>query len=86
LMALVFFYYNFSLLFYSLLRLLTFRLFARGEAGPFLRLSLVWYGLNIAFDLFFVGVLGLGAKGIPLGMLGSSVVACVMAWRATWAN
>jgi putative peptidoglycan lipid II flippase len=69
LMAMVFFYYSLSLLPFAFIRLLTFALFARHEPGPFLRLSILQYGLIVGFDLFYVGVLLLGAKGIPLGSL-----------------
>jgi len=69
LMATVFFYYSLSLLPFAFLRLLTFALFARHEVGPFLRLSAFQYGLTVGFDLFYVGVLRLGAKAIPLGLL-----------------
>lgn len=74
LMTMVFFYYCLSLLPLSLIRLLTFYLFARGEGGAYLRLSILLYSLNLGFDLFYVGVLRLGVKGIPLGLLVSSVL------------
>jgi len=80
LMALVFFYYCLSLIPYAAIRLMNFYLFARNEAAPFFRLALFQYSLNIAFDLFYVGVLHLGAKGIPLGMLASVVLACGLAY------
>jgi len=80
LMSLVFFYYSLSLLPFALVRLLTFHLFARQETQTFVRLSLFQYGLTVAFDLFYVGVLGLGAKGIPLGLLTSLLVTCVLAF------
>jgi peptidoglycan biosynthesis protein MviN/MurJ (putative lipid II flippase) len=38
------------------------------------------YGLTIAFDLFYVGVAGFGARGIPLGLLTSLLVSCVLAF------
>jgi putative peptidoglycan lipid II flippase len=69
LMSMVFFYYSLSLLPFTFIRLLTFAMFARHELGPFLRLSALQYGLIAGFDLFYVGVLWLGAKGIPLGSL-----------------
>jgi putative peptidoglycan lipid II flippase len=69
LMSRVFFYYCLSLFPLSFIRLLTFYLFARGEGGAFLRLSILLYSLNLGFDLFYVGVLRLGARGIPLGLL-----------------
>ena len=68
-MSRVFFYYCLSLFPLSFIRLLTFYLFARGEGGAFLRLSILLYSLNLGFDLFYVGVLRLGARGIPLGLL-----------------
>jgi len=74
LMSRVFFYYCLSLLPLSFIRLLTFYLFARGESGAFLRLSILLYSLNLGFDLFYVGVLRLGARGIPLGLLMASVL------------
>ena len=69
LMSEVFFYYALTLLFYSCLRVLTFYLFARQESAVYARLSALQYGLTVTFDVFYVGVLGLGAKGIPLGLL-----------------
>ena len=71
LMATVFFYYSLSLACFAALRILNFYLFARNEAAGFLRLSLFQYGLTVAFDLFYVGVLRLGPRGIPLGLLTS---------------
>jgi len=81
LMSRVFFYYCLSLLPLSFIRLLTFYLFARGESGAFLRLSTLLYALNLGFDLFYVGVLRWGAKGIPLGLLGASVVVSALSIR-----
>ncbi|HLW78834.1 MAG TPA: lipid II flippase MurJ, partial [Terriglobia bacterium] len=69
LMSMIFFYYSWSLLLYSGVRILTFYLFARQQAGAYLRLSVLQYGLNVVFDLAFVGVLRVGAKGIPLGLV-----------------
>jgi len=80
LMALVFFYYCISLLPYAAMRLMNFYLFARNEAPSFFRLAVFQYALNIGFDLFYVGVLHMGAKGIPLGMLTAVVSACALAW------
>jgi putative peptidoglycan lipid II flippase len=79
LMAAVFFYYSLSLLPFAFIRLLAFALFARHEPGAFLRLSALQYGLTVGFDLFYVGVLRLGAKGIPLGMLTGLVLASALA-------
>lgn len=75
----VFFYYSLSLLFFCFIRLLTFYLFARNEVGIFSRLALVLYGLNIAFDLFYVGALRTGAIGIPLGLLTALIITCTLA-------
>jgi len=80
LMSLVFFYYSLSLPPYALVRLLGFHLFARQETHTFIRLCLFQYGLTIAFDLFYVGVAGLGARGIPLGLLTSLLLTCVLAF------
>lgn len=80
LMALVFFYYCLGLLPYAAVRLMNFYLFACNEAASFFRLAIFQYTLNIGFDLFYVVVLHLGAKGIPLGMLTSVVFACGLAW------
>jgi putative peptidoglycan lipid II flippase len=81
LMSRVFFYYCLSLLPLSFIRLLTFYLFARNESGAFLRLSLLLYSLNLGFDLFYVGVLRWGAKGIPLGLLVASTLVCALSIR-----
>ena len=82
LMSSVFFYYSLSLIFFALIRLLSFYLFARYEPGTYIRLSLFQYGLNVVFDLLYVGVFHFGAKGIPLGFLTSLVLACTLAyWR-----
>lgn len=81
LMSLVFFYYSLSLLPFALVRLLTFCLFARQETQTFIRLSLFQYGLTIAFDLFYVGVLRLGARSIPLGLLTGLLVTCFRAFH-----
>ena len=80
LMSLVFFYYSLSLLPFALVRLLTFHLFAQQETRTFIRLSLFQYGLTIAFDLFYVGVVRLGARGMPLGLLSGLLVTCVLAF------
>jgi putative peptidoglycan lipid II flippase len=81
LMSRVFFYYCLSLFPQSFIRLLTFYLFARGESGAFLRLSILLYSLNLGFDLFYVGVLRWGAKGIPLGLLVASALVSTLAIR-----
>lgn len=78
-MSMVFFYYSLSLLLYSGVRILNFYLFARQQAGAFLRLSVLQYGLNVAFDLVFVAVLRVGVKGIPLGLVTSLAVVVAFA-------
>ena len=80
-MTTIFFYYSLSLLPFAFLRLLNFCLFARREPGVYLRLTLLHYGLVLIFDLFYVGVLRFGAKGIPLGFLTGSLIACGLAIR-----
>jgi putative peptidoglycan lipid II flippase len=78
-MTVIFFYYSLSLLPFAFVRLLNFCLFARREPGVFLRLTLLHYSLILIFDLFYVGVLRSGAKGIPLGFLTGSLIACGLA-------
>lgn len=80
LMALVFFYYCLSLLPFAAVRLMNFYLFARNEASSFFRLAVFQYGLNIGCDLFYVGVLHVGAKGIPLGMFTAILSSCGLAY------
>ena len=81
LMAMVFFYYCLGLVPYAAVRLMNFYLFARNEASAFFRLAVFQYALNIGFDLFYVGILHLGASAIPLGMLTSVLLACGLAWH-----
>jgi putative peptidoglycan lipid II flippase len=81
LLSSVFFYYSLSLLPFACIRILTFYLFARREAKAFLRLSGLQYGLNVAFDLLYVGVLRMGAKGIPLGLLTAVILTCALAFQ-----
>jgi putative peptidoglycan lipid II flippase len=81
LMAMIFYYYSFSLFSFAFLRLLNTYLFARRDPGSYFRLSLLHYSLVLVFDLFYVGVLHLGAKGIPLGFLTGATIACGMAIR-----
>ena len=78
-MTLIFFYYSLSLLPFAFVRLLSFCLFARREPGVYLRLTLLHYSLVLIFDLFYVGVLRVGAKGIPLGFLTGTLIACGLA-------
>src|SRR5438094_877223 len=80
LMSTVFFYYSLSLVLFAAVRILVFYLFARQQAGAFLRLSLLMYGLNITFDLVYVAVLRLGARGIPLGLFTSLILTCALAF------
>ncbi len=81
LMAMVLFYYSISLLPYAFIRILSFHMFARHEAGIYLRLALFLYGLNVGFDLLYVAVFHLGAKGIPLGLLSSALAVVGLAFR-----
>jgi putative peptidoglycan lipid II flippase len=81
LMATIFFYYSLSLLHFSFVRILTFYLFARHEIGIFFRFALLLYGVNVALDLFFVGLLRLGAIGIPLGLLVSQILVCGLVYH-----
>jgi len=78
-MTMIFFYYSLSLLPFAFVRLLNFCLFARRQPGVYLRLTLLHYSLVVIFDLFYVGVLRTGAKGIPLGFLTGSLIACALA-------
>ena len=81
LMTTIFFYYSLSLLPFAFVRLLNFALFARREPNVYLRLTVLHYSLVLVFDLFYVGVLRFGAKGIPLGFLTGSLLACGLAIR-----
>ena len=74
LMSTVFFYYALSLPLFAAFRLLVFYLFARGEAWWYMRLALFHYGVTLALDLLYVGLLQLGAKGIPLALLTSFIL------------
>jgi putative peptidoglycan lipid II flippase len=86
LMALIFFYYSLALLPFSLIRILTFHLFARQEGGTFLRLAILLYSLTVGFDLVYVAVLRMGARGIPLGLLTGTVITCALAITRNLAN
>jgi putative peptidoglycan lipid II flippase len=81
LMAMVFFYYSLSLLPFSFIRLFSFYLFARNQPGVYFRISTLYYGLVVIFDLTYVGMFRMGAKGIPLGLLTGSFIASVVAMR-----
>jgi putative peptidoglycan lipid II flippase len=78
-MTTIFFYYSLSLLPFAFIRLLNCSLFARREPGAYVRLTMLHYGLILIFDLFYVGVLRVGAKGIPLGFLTGTLIACALA-------
>lgn len=80
-LAMVLYYYTWSLLPFAFIRILSFNLFARHESGIFFRLAIFLYGLNIAFDLIFVGLLRWGPRGIPLGLLASLLVTSGLAVR-----
>ena len=86
LMSSVFFYYSLSLIFFALVRLLSFYLFARFEPGTYIRLALFQYGLNVVFDLLYVFVFHCGAKGIPLGFFTSLAATCALAYWRNLAN
>jgi putative peptidoglycan lipid II flippase len=86
LMTLVFFCYSLSLLPFSFVRILTSCLFARNESRIFFRLALALYGLNVAFDLLYVGALHLGARGIPLGLLTSLLLTAALVYRRNLAD
>jgi putative peptidoglycan lipid II flippase len=86
LMSTVFFYYCLSLVLFAGMRALAFYMFARQEGGEFLRLSLLQYGLTIAFDLVYVAFLQIGPKGIPLGFVTSLVLSCVWVYRRNVAD
>lgn len=85
-MALIFFCYCLSLLFWSAIRLLVYYLFARHEMRSFLGLCGLYYGLTVALDLLYVFGLHLGPKGIPLALLTSAIVACVVAYAQNLAG
>jgi putative peptidoglycan lipid II flippase len=86
LMAMVFFYYSLALLPFSFIRILTFHLFARQEGGTFLRLAILLYSLTVGFDLVYVAVLRMGARGIPLGLLSGTAITCALAITRNLAN
>jgi peptidoglycan biosynthesis protein MviN/MurJ (putative lipid II flippase) len=85
-MATIFFYYSLSLLPFAFVRLLNFVLFGRREPNAYLRLTLLHYSLILVFDLFYVGVLRFGAKGIPLGFLTGTLLATGLAIRRNLAD
>lgn len=86
LLAMVLFYYSLALLPYAFTRILTFYFFARHEGGVFLRYAIFLYGLTLAFDLLYVGGLGLGAKGIPLALLTASILTSLLAYQRNLAE
>ncbi|MGH9772812.1 MAG: hypothetical protein ACRD4Q_14125, partial [Candidatus Acidiferrales bacterium] len=75
-----------SLLFWSAIRLLAYYLFARHEMRIFLRLWALYYGLTVALDLLYVVGFHLGGKGIPLALLTSLIVTCVVAYAQNLAD
>ncbi|MGH9772857.1 MAG: lipid II flippase MurJ, partial [Candidatus Acidiferrales bacterium] len=85
-MALIFFCYSLSLLPWSGVRLLAYYLFARHEMRSFLRICGLYYGLTAALDLFYVFALHFGPKGIPLALLTSLIVTCVVAYAQNLAD
>jgi putative peptidoglycan lipid II flippase len=80
LMGRVFFCYSLCLLLYAAMRVITIYLFAKNEALAFLRLATLQYGLTVALDLFYVGVLRWQIAGIPLALLTSLGVVCAVVW------
>jgi len=86
LMTTIFFYYSLSLLFYTLIRILTFCLFARNESSIYLRFAVFLYAVTVAFDLLYVGVFGLGGKGIPLSLLTSLALTSTLAFQRNLAD
>lgn len=80
-MALIFFCYCLSLLFWSALRLLIYYLFARHQMRGFLKLCALYYGVTAALDVAYVAGFHLGGKGIPLALLTSLIVT----WAASYA-
>lgn len=80
LMAQVLFFYCLSLVLLSVVRLLTFYMFARRESALFMRLTLGYYCVTILFDLFYTGILGMGPKGIPAALLTSLGLTCTVAY------
>jgi putative peptidoglycan lipid II flippase len=80
-MASIFFFYSLGLLLYSALRVLAFQLFARQEGTNYFRISILQNALTVGFDLFYVGVMRSGAKGIPLGMVTSLALTAAWAYR-----
>jgi putative peptidoglycan lipid II flippase len=74
LMATIFLCYSISLLPYTFIRILSFQMFARHEGNTYVRLALFLYSLNVGFDLVYVAIFHLGAKGIPLGLLSAALI------------
>jgi len=81
LLAMIFSYYSISIIPFAFIRVLTSYFFARHEGAVFLRFAIFFYALTIVFDLLYVGRLGLGAKGIPLGFLTASALTIGLAYR-----
>src|SRR5439155_21937908 len=73
--------YGLCLVLFAGLRTLAFYVFARQEGAQFVRVSLLQYGLTVALDLLYVGILQMGPKGIPLGFVTSLVLTCALVYR-----
>jgi putative peptidoglycan lipid II flippase len=86
LLTMVFFYYSLSLIPFSFTRVLVFYFFARQEGAVFLRFATLLYGVTVVFDLFFVGGLHMGAKGIPMGLLTASLLTIGLAYQRNLAE
>lgn len=86
LLAMVLFYYSLALLPFAFTRVLTFYFFARHEGGVFFRFSTFQFSLTLVFDLIYVGELGAGAKGIPLGLLTALVLNIALAYHRNLAE
>ncbi|HLY62950.1 MAG TPA: lipid II flippase MurJ [Terriglobia bacterium] len=86
LLATVFFYYSLALLPFAFTRVLTFCLFARLESKTYLRFAAFLYGLTIIFDLIYVGGMGWGARGIPMGLLTACLITSGLAYRRNIAD
>ena len=86
LMSTIFFYYCLSLPLFAGMRALAFYMFARQEGPKFVRVAILQYSLSIAFDLFYVGIVQIGPRGIPLGFLSSLIVTCALAYRRNIAD
>lgn len=77
----IFLFYSLALLPFAFMRVVTFTLFGRYQPGYYFRLAMLRHVSNVLFDLFFVVALGMGARGIPLGLLCSLLLAMILAFR-----